>query len=154
MLAFSSIAIGLGIALLFPHEKIEDVPAELFFLLGGIILFSVIGIVTLMFYIVKRKKETKDIRFIYNSLKDNYNLMLMTVTRNVNGEMLDILIIKGKSSEGKFELFKDGQAFNFSIEYFAKSGEEKYSLLHPYDVNDAIGCIEKFMLGTSVCDEK
>ncbi len=143
---FSVVAIGLGIMLLFPHEAIKDIPYELFLLLGGIVFLAVSGIIALIVHLVKTKRKTKDLRFIYTALKHKHNLTLMTVTRKINGEMLDILIIKGKSSKGKFELFKDGQVFVFSVECFSKLEGEKSYIAYPQNVNEAIEYIENFML--------
>ena len=145
ILTFAAIGIGLGIVALLPHETIKDIPAELFFILGGIILFAIIGIVVLTGYLIKQKKKNKDIKFIYNTLKNKYKLTLMLVTRSTNGEMRDFLIIKGQSSKGKFELCKDGEMFNFSIEYFFKTDEDRYHHELLNDENKAINYIENFM---------
>ena len=69
----------------------------------------------------------------------------MLVTRSVNGEMRDSLIIKGQSSKGKFELCKEGEMFNFSIEYFGKFNEDRYRHEILNDKNETINCIENFM---------
>ena len=145
ILTFAAIGIGLGIVALLPHEAIKDIPAELFFILGGIILFAIIGIVVLTGYLIKQKKKNKDIKFIYNTLKNKYKLTLMFVTRSTNGEMRDFRIIKGQSSKGKFELCKDGEMFNFSIEYFFKTNEDRYHHEILNDKNEAINYIEIFM---------
>ena len=57
ILAFAAIGIGLGIAFLLPHETIKDIPAELFFMLGGLILFAVIGIVALTIHLIRQKRK-------------------------------------------------------------------------------------------------
>ena len=145
ILAFAAIGIGLGIAFLLPHEKVKDIPAELFFMLGGLILFSVIGIVALTIHLIRQKRKNKDIKFIYNTLKNKYKLTLMLVTRSANGEMRDSLIIKGQSSKGKFELCKDSEIFIFSIEYFCKTKEDRYRHENLNDKNETINCIENFM---------
>ena len=145
ILAFAAIGIGLGIAFLLPHETIKDIPAELLFMLGGLILFAVIGIVALTIHLIRQKRKNKDIKFIYNTLKNKYKLTLMLVTRSINGEMRDFLIIKGQSSNGKFELCKEGEMFNFSIEYFGKFNEDRYRHEILNDKNETINCIENFM---------
>ena len=145
ILAFAAIGIGLGIAFLLPHETIKDIPAELFFMLGGLILFAAIGIVALTIHLIRQKRKNKDIKFIYNTLKNKYKLTLMLVTRSINGEMRDSLIIKGQSSKGKFELCEEGEMFNFSIEYFGKFNEDRYCHEILNDKNETINCIENFM---------
>ena len=145
MLAFAAIGIGLGIAFLFPHEKIKDIPAELFFMLGGLILFAVVGIVALTVHLIRQKKKNKDIKFVYNTLKNKYKLALMLVTRSSSGETRNFLIIKGQSSKGKFELCKDGEIFILSVEYFCRTKEDRYRHENLKDKNEAINCIENFM---------
>ena len=145
IITFAAMGIGFSIAFLLPREAIKSIPAELFFALGGIILFTVIGIVLLIVHLIKEKKETKDLQFICNELKNRYKLTLMKITKNEDGEMLDIFVIRGKSSKGKFELFKEGEIFNFSVEYFHKGEKERYAHEFPKDVNESISCIEKFM---------
>ena len=137
--------IGLGISFLLPHETTKDIPAELFIMLGGLILFAVFGIVGLTIHLIRQKRKNKNIKFIYNTLKNKYKLTLMLVTRSVNGEMRDFLIIKGQSSKGNFELCKEGEMFNFSIEYFRKFNEDRYRHEILNDKNETINCIENFM---------
>ena len=92
----------------------------------------------------------KDLKFIYKCLKDDYNLTLITVSRNVNGKTVDIPIIKAKTSEVSFELFKDGQAFSFSIEHFGRYAEERYSKVCVNDIDGAIEKIKERMSGAPI----
>ena len=144
-LVFAAMGIGLGIAFLLPREAIQDIPFEIFLMLGGIVLFLVIGIIALTVHLIKQKKKNKDIKFIYNTLKNKYPLTLMLVTRMKNGEMRDFLIIKGKSSKGKIELCKDGEKYHLSIEYFGKMNEDRHRHEILSDKNEAIYYIENFM---------
>ena len=144
-LGFAAMGIGLGIASLLPREAIQDIPTDTFFMLGGIILFFVIGIIALTVHLIKKKKKNKDIKFIHNTLKNKYPLTLMLVTRMKNGEKRDFLIIKGKSSKGKIELCKDGEKFHLSIEYFGKMSEDRHRHEILSDKNEAINYIENFM---------
>ena len=145
MLVFAAIGIGLGIAFLLPYKKLKDIPAELFFMIGGLILFAAFVIVALTVRLIRKKNRNKDLKFVYNTLKHKYKLALMPVTRNTNGEMRDFLIIKGQSPEGKFEIYKDGEIFNLSIEYFDKISEDKYRHEILNDKNETINCIESFI---------
>ena len=151
---FSCMAIGLGIFALFPHEVRKDIPFEIVIILGILAFLPLIGIVALVVYLVKKKKKAKDLRVIYNRLKSNYKLTLMTITRKVDEEYRDIPIIRGKTSTGKFDLSQGEQAFDFSVEYFTKSGAEKFSHTYPQDVNAAISCIKEFMSGETALNEK
>lgn len=45
---------GLGIGFLLPRESLEDIPFELLMLVGGMIVFPIVGIIC---YLVKRKKD-------------------------------------------------------------------------------------------------
>lgn len=140
-----AMGIGFGIALLLPYDAVKDIPGELFFLVGLYVLCAVIGIVALTVYLVKRKKKMKDLKFIYKCLKDDYNLTLITVSRNVNGKTVDIPIIKAKTSKVSFELLKEGQAFSFSIEHFGRYAEERYSKVCVNDIDGAIEKIKEIM---------
>ncbi len=141
-------AVGLGILLLLPDETAEEAPFELLCLLGS---FVVVAIGCAVFGIVhakKTKKQTKNLRSIYCSLKDKHTVTLMMVTRNIDGKTIDVPVIKGRSSAGKFELSEEGQSFKISVEYFSKWGDEKYALSYPKDTAEAIDHIEKFMSNT------
>lgn len=87
----------------------------------------------------------KDLEIIYSKLKDKYNLTLTTTFALNDGYTIDVPVIRGISSDRRFDLYKEDDMFVFTVEFFEKTGEEKYSHVHPYDVNDAINHIEKFM---------
>jgi hypothetical protein len=141
-------AVGLGILFLLPDEMTENTPFELFCTLGCFVIIAIGVIVGWIANMRKTKKQTKDLKLIYKRLKGKYTVTLMTLTRKAEGKMVDVPVIRGRSSEGRFELSKDGQAFRLSVEFFSKYGDEKYILAHPHDANDAVACIEKFMSDT------
>ncbi len=133
-----------GVMMLFPYELVKDV-FDVFFFFICIILIVIIGAVIFIVDIVRKRKKNKDIRFIYKTLKDKYKLVMMTLTRRVDEEMVDVVVIRGKSSDGKFELFKLGNEFHFVVEYFTDSREGISPSTSLSDINEAIECIEKFM---------
>lgn len=94
----------------------------------------------------------EDLEFIYEKLKGTYNLVL-TNTFALNDEYtIDVPVIRGISSDRRFDLYKEDDLFVFSVEFFDKPAEKKYSHTHPYDINQAIDHIEKFMLKKSIFD--
>ncbi len=96
----------------------------------------------------------KELTFIYEKLKSKHDLTLTNTFALNEGYTIDVPVIRGKSDDGRFDLYKEGDMFVFSVEFYNKTGEEKYSHGHPYNVNDAIKYIEKFMSGNSVFDKK
>ena len=79
--------------------------------------------------------------------------MILTNTFALDdGYTIDVPVIRGTSANGRFDLYKDGDLFVFSVAFFDKTGEEKYSHTHPYDVADAIQHIEDFMSETSILE--
>ena len=137
--------VGFGILFLLPDEMTEDAPFELFCMLGGFVVIAAVVIVGWIVHKRKTKKQTKDLKLIYKLLKGKYTVTLMTLTRKTDEKMILVPVIKGRSSEGKFELCKDDQVFRLSVEFFSKRGNDKYVLAHPHDANDTIARIEKFM---------
>lgn len=77
----------------------------------------------------------------------------MTTTAALNdGYTIDVPVVRGKALDRRFDLYKEGDLFVFSVEFFHKNGEDRYSHGHPYDLDDAMKYIEKFMSGTSIFD--
>lgn len=144
---FGAIAIALGIALLLPSGIREHIDFELLIFISFIGLISIAIVIALAVRAAKRKNEAKDMTFIYDALKDKYDLTYMTASREVGGEPQEVTLLKGKNANGSFELFKSGEKFDFSVEYFSKPEEEKYFRSNPCDVNEAMECAEKFMSG-------
>ena len=95
----------------------------------------------------------KDLETIYKKLKGKYDLVLTNTLALDDGYTIDVPVIRGITSDRKFDLYKeDDDLFVFSVEFFDKTAEEKYSHTHPYDVNAAINCIEDFMSNRSIFD--
>lgn len=95
----------------------------------------------------------KELEFIYDKLKDKYDLTLTTTAALNDGYTIDVPVIRGKALDRRFDLYQeDGELFVFSVEFFHKDGEDRYSHAHPYDADDAVAYIEEFMLGASMFD--
>ena len=92
----------------------------------------------------------QELEFIYEKLNGTYNLLFTNTYALNDGYTIDVPVIRGISVDRRFDLYKEDDLFVFSVEFFDKSGEDKYSHSHPYDVNDAIKHIEKFMLEKSI----
>lgn len=58
LIAIAAMGIGFGIAILFQRDSIKGIPAELFFLFGGVVVIAVIGIVVLAVHLKKKKKKS------------------------------------------------------------------------------------------------
>ena len=93
-----------------------------------------------------------ELRCIYEKMKDKYDLILTNTFALNDGYTIDVPVIRGISSDRRFDLYKEEDLFVFSVEFFDKSGDEKYSHEHPYDTNDAVDYIEKFMSKRSIFD--
>ncbi|MBQ2806715.1 MAG: hypothetical protein IJF08_06660 [Clostridia bacterium] len=91
----------------------------------------------------------KDLSLIYNKLKSKYDLVLTNTFALNDDYTIDVPVIRGKAADRRFDLYKEGDLFVLSVEPFDKAGEERYSHEHPYDLNDAIDYIEKYMSGKS-----
>jgi len=89
----------------------------------------------------------KDLQFIYEKLKNTYNLILTNTAALDDGYTIDEPVIRGITANGRFDLYKDDDLFVFSVEFFDKVGEEKYSHWHPLNVEEAIGDVVEFMQG-------
>lgn len=139
------IAAALILVYLLPSNLIEDVPLEILELFSVMIVLIVGGFILLMCHLIGERKKAKELRKIYNILKPKYNLTLMTVTRKKGDQMVDFPIIRGKRSEGKFELSKDGDGFIFSVECLSGPIEGRKSEVYLASSDEAIVEIEKYM---------
>jgi len=92
----------------------------------------------------------QDIALIYERLKDKYDLLYTSTAMLDDGYTIDVPVIRGAVGDRRFDLYKDGDFFVFSIELLDKTGDERYTHAHPYDVDDSIEFIEKFMLDKGV----
>lgn len=100
-----------------------------------------------------------DIEFIYNQLKDKYELFYTNSFALNDGFSIDIPIICGESVLGKFYLYVDKDTmephdceFVFSVVYkkrtlLSKKLKEHYTHWHLVSIDEAISNIEKFMTG-------
>ncbi|MBQ7314778.1 MAG: hypothetical protein IJW83_02060 [Clostridia bacterium] len=93
-----------------------------------------------------------ELNIIYEKLKNTYNLTRTNTFSLNDGYTIDVPVIRGTAADRRFDLYKEEDMFVFSVEFFDKAGDGKYSHTHPYDVEDAIHCIEAFMSGKSMFD--
>ena len=147
VIAVFVIAAALILVYLLPSNLIEDVPLEILELFSVMIVLIVGGFILLMCHLIGERKKAKELRKIYNILKPKYNLTLMTVTRKKDDQMVDFPIIRGKRSEGKFELSKDGEEFVFSVERLSGPIEGRKSEIRLANIDEAVEQIEEFMSG-------
>lgn len=142
----AAFALGSLLFILFPEVEISDTTAELAMFLGVIFAFILVGIAIVIIYLIKKKRGRKTLNFIYKALKRKYDLSTVTLTRKMHGEYTDVFIIKGKSEDGKFELYRDGEELVFSPD----SSEE----IRITKADDAIMLIEEFMSGSQQRENK
>ncbi len=93
-----------------------------------------------------------ELELIYNLRKIKYDLTLTTTAALDDGYTIDVPVIRGIGSDRRFDLYKEGDMFVFSVVFFLKDGKDKYSHGHPYDIDDAVDYIDTFMSGTSMFD--
>lgn len=101
--------------------------------------------------------DNNDLEFIYEQLKDKYDLLL-TNTFSLNaGYTIDVPVLCGKSVLGRFELYKeddDCDEFVFTVEFAIPKKlrwflpEEKYTHCHPQTQEQALEDVIAFMEGT------
>ena len=81
--------------------------------------------------------EFNDLDYIYEKLKDKYNLIL-TNTKSLDERFtIDTKVITGTTEKGTFMLYDD----IFSIDYSDKTSTH----FHTVDLDDAINSIKEFM---------
>ncbi|MBQ7319547.1 MAG: hypothetical protein IJW97_05185 [Clostridia bacterium] len=89
-----------------------------------------------------------ELTLIYEKLKNKYDLILTTTFAFNDGYTKDMPVIRGTTKRGRFDLYKeseDSDEFVFGVEFFDKTGDDKYSHGHPLNANHAIAYIEDFM---------
>lgn len=95
----------------------------------------------------------KELTYIFEKLNATYDLVLTTTFALDDGYTIDVPVIRGTGNDRRFDLYKEGDdLFVFSVEFFHKDGEDKYSHTHPYDAETAIQLIVDFMSGNSLFD--
>ena len=82
---------------------------------------------------------------VYERLKDRYSLVLTTTSALDEGFTIDCPIIVGKAHGQIIELY-DGDVGSFVMDVMDEE-QTKGTHWHPYDVEDAVGCIIEFMEG-------
>lgn len=99
-------------------------------------------------------REISDIEYIYQTLKDKYNITLVNSLDLNEGYTIETQVICGQSSLGKFELFSDNPDMNFEFVFYyetekIKRGKKKQvnGHWHPREYRDAIRDVEDFMEG-------
>ena len=131
-------AIGAVFLLLVSKGNIPgDIPADFILLIGFILSIIPAIIVIFVVYLVKKSLGRKKIKYIYKTLKSQYNVSTVVLTRKMHGEYKDVYILRGKSQKGSFELYRDGEKLVFTA-----IGVEEMRL---DTVDEAISEIEKFM---------
>ena len=98
-----------------------------------------------------------DLDFIYEQLKNKYDLILTNTFALDSGYTIDVKVLCGESILGKFNLYKevdDWDEFVFSVEYATPRKErwslipEKYTHWHPQSRDQALNDVIAFMEGT------
>ena len=101
--------------------------------------------------------RNNDLEFIYEQLKDKYDLLLTTTFALDEGYTIDVPVLCGSSVLGRFELYKeddDCEEFVLTVE-FATPKKRKWQLSweqgthwHPQSLEEAMADINAFMEGT------
>ena len=130
-------AAGCLIFLIVPRGKLTDIDGELVMLFGMLVLAIPVAIGIVIFYLIKKKRGRKMVNCVYKTLGKKYDITTTVLTRKMHGEYTDVYILKGKSDNGSFELYRDGLDL-----VFAPMGAKEIRLTTP---EDAIAEIEKFM---------
>lgn len=137
VLAAVAIAFGFLILSVYPKEKLANVDAEFVMLIGVIGLIIPVGLIMLVCHIFKKRRSRKMVNCVYKALKHKYELKTVVLTRKLHDEYTDMYVLKGKSSSGSFELYRDGLDLVFS----PQGGKE----IRLNTTDDAILKIEMFM---------
>ena len=101
--------------------------------------------------------KNNDLEFIYEQLKDKYDLLLTNTFALNDGYEIDVPVLRGKSVLGRFDLYKedeDWDEFVFTVEYakpkktlWCPTGQ-KYTHWHPQTKEQALNDVTAFMDGT------
>ena len=120
---------------------------------GMIVLLAASCLVAIPIWIIKKHRKPKDIKRIYKLLKEKYALELVMLNKKIDGVYKELYVIKGYIDEGMFELYKNGDGYIFTVEYFRLPVDEKIKTESLLTESDAIECIEKFMENKSEKNE-
>lgn len=96
-----------------------------------------------------------ELEWLYHQRKDKFDLTFTTKAALDDGYTIDVPVIRGIGADRRFDLYKEkeGDMFVFSVEFFLKDVKDKYSHGHPYDIDDALGYMDRFLSGTSCFDK-
>ena len=142
---FLAIGIGLGIAMLFPHDALENIDFELFFLIGSVVLILIVIAALAVIRLFTRRVEEKNMKLIYDYFGGAEELTLIYVSKKIGEKTVNLPVIRGYCEKGRFEVMQNKNNFIFSIEYSGKEEEEKYAEETAADINSAIKFIENFI---------
>lgn len=100
-----------------------------------------------MITINKNGDSMKDLKFIYDQLKNDYDIVFTTTFALNDGYTIDVPVIRGTGADRRFDLYKEDDLYVFSAELFEKSPDERYFHSHPVNTEIAIIWIKEFMSG-------
>ena len=98
-----------------------------------------------------------DLEFIYNQLKDKYDLVLTNTFALNAGYEIDVPVLCGSSALGRFELYKEDanwEEFVFTVEFATPKkhkghhSSEQGTHWHPQSLEEAMTDVIAFMEGT------
>jgi hypothetical protein len=140
-----AIGVGLGFAMLFPHSMAKNWDPELLMFIGFIVLLAlVISVLAIIRFFTRRALE-KDMKLIYKHFGEAEELTLLTISKNIGENTVNVPVIRGYCEKGRFELWQNEGKFTFSIEYSGKPEEEKYAEEVVADTDGAIKFIADFI---------
>ena len=86
-----------------------------------------------------------EIRQIYERLKTRYPLTFTTTAAVNSGYTVDVPMIRGRRADRQFDLYLHENLLVFSVEYFDRAGNDRFTHCHPQDAEDAVHIIEQFL---------
>jgi len=89
----------------------------------------------------------KDLKLIYDQLKNDYDIVFTTTFALNDGYTIDVPVIRGTGADRRFDLYKEDDRCDFSAELFEKSPDDRYFHSHPVNTEIAIIWIKEFMSG-------
>lgn len=99
-------------------------------------------------------REISDIEYIYQTLKDKYDISIVNSPELNEGYTIDTLVICGQSQLGKFELYSQNPDMNYEFVFYYETektvrGKNRQikGHWHPREYRDAIKDVEDFMNG-------
>ena len=140
--------IGLFMLWILPFEKIKNLDFELVMFLGVIVFLPIILLIILfvgyLVYFIKLGNKMKDFKKIYKKYKKQYNILLLSYSKQINDRNVDYPMLVGKNSNGKFKIIDENKKYSFIIEYNDNSIFENKTL-YPKDLIEIENLINEFM---------